>query len=75
MVSLANVCCNYFIQKTIISDLPEKVVLDDYCYLTKAQVALYERILKDSMDSISKSESKISRRGAIFKLITNLKQV
>ena len=60
--------------KTIISDLPEKVVLDDYCYLTKAQVALYERILKDSMDFISKSESKISRRGAIFKLITNLKQ-
>lgn len=61
--------------KTIISDLPEKVVLDDYCYLTKAQVALYERILKESMDSITKSESKISRRGAIFKLITNLKQV
>ena len=61
--------------KTIISDLPEKVVLDDYCYLTKAQVALYERILKDSMESITKSESKISRRGAIFKLITNLKQV
>ncbi|MBQ8635354.1 DEAD/DEAH box helicase [bacterium] len=61
--------------KTIISDLPEKVVLDDYCYLTKSQVALYERILKESMDSISKSESKIGRRGAIFKLITNLKQV
>ena len=61
--------------KTIISDLPEKVVLDDFCYLTKAQVALYERILKDSMESITKSESKISRRGAIFKLITNLKQV
>lgn len=61
--------------KTIISDLPEKVVLDDYCYLTKSQVALYERILKESMDSITKSESKIGRRGAIFKLITNLKQV
>lgn len=61
--------------KTIISDLPEKVVLDDFCYLTKPQVALYERILKESMDSITKSESKISRRGAIFKLITNLKQV
>ena len=61
--------------KTIISDLPEKVVLDDYCYLTKPQVALYERILKESMDSISKSENKMNRRGAIFKLITNLKQV
>ena len=61
--------------KTIISDLPEKVVLDDFCYLTKPQVALYERILKESMESISKSESKMNRRGAIFKLITNLKQV
>ena len=61
--------------KTIISDLPEKVVLDDYCYLTKSQVALYERILKQSMESISKSDSKMNRRGAIFKLITNLKQV
>ncbi len=61
--------------KTIISDLPEKVVLDDFCYLTKPQVVLYERILKESMESISKSESKMNRRGAIFKLITNLKQV
>lgn len=61
--------------KTIISDLPEKVVLDDFCYLTKSQVALYERILKESMESISKSESRMNRRGAIFKLITNLKQV
>ena len=61
--------------KTIISDLPEKVVLDEFCYLTKAQIALYERILKESMESISNSASKMNRRGAIFKLITNLKQV
>mgnify|MGYP004674336635 CR=1 FL=1 len=25
----------------------EKIVLDDFCYLTKTQVALYERILKE----------------------------
>ncbi len=61
--------------KTIISDLPEKVVLDDFCYLTKPQVALYERILNESMESITKSESRMNRRGAIFKLITNLKQI
>ncbi len=61
--------------KTIISDLPEKIVLDDYCYLTKAQVALYERILNQSMENITKSDNRMGRRGAIFKLITNLKQV
>ena len=31
--------------KTIINDLPEKVVIDDYCYLTKAQTILYNRVL------------------------------
>ena len=61
--------------KTIITDLPEKVVLDDFCYLTKAQAALYEKVLKTSMDEIHSAKAQINRRGAIFKLITSLKQV
>lgn len=61
--------------KTIISDLPEKIVLDEYCYLTKAQAALYERVLTQSMTEIHSAGQGINRRGAIFKLITNLKQV
>jgi SNF2 family DNA or RNA helicase len=61
--------------KTIISDLPEKIVLDEYCYLTKAQAALYERVLSASMQEISSAKAVINRRGAIFKLITCLKQV
>lgn len=61
--------------KSIISDLPDKVVLDEYCYLTKAQAALYERVLSQSMGEITSSGGGINRRGAIFKLITSLKQV
>ena len=61
--------------KTIISDLPEKVVLDEYCYLTKMQAALYERVLSQSMSEIHSAGQGINRRGAIFKLITSLKQV
>ena len=61
--------------KTIISDLPEKIVLDEYCYLTKMQAALYERVLTQSMVEIHSAGQGINRRGAIFKLITNLKQV
>lgn len=61
--------------KTIISDLPEKIVLDEYCYLTKAQAALYERVLTQSMAEIHSAGQGINRRGAIFKLITSLKQV
>ncbi len=61
--------------KTVISDLPDKVVLDEYCYLTKTQATLYERVLSQSMGEISASGGGINRRGAIFKLITSLKQV
>ena len=60
--------------KSIISDLPEKVVLNEYCYLTKTQAALYQSVLDNLMSDIAKL-SGINRRGMIFKLITALKQI
>lgn len=60
--------------KTVISDLPDKVVLNDYCYLEKAQAVLYEKTLNEMMDKIS-GFSGVNRRGNIFKLITALKQI
>ncbi len=60
--------------KTIIDDLPEKMVLDEYCYLTKNQAALYEKTLNTLMTDIS-GQKGINRRGIIFKLITALKQI
>ena len=60
--------------KSIISDLPEKVVLNEYCYLTKTQAALYQSVLDNLMSDISKLNG-INRRGMIFKLITALKQI
>ncbi len=60
--------------KSIIDDLPEKMVLDEYCYLTKTQAALYEKTLNTLMNDIS-SQTGINRRGIIFKLITALKQI
>ncbi len=60
--------------KTIIDDLPEKMVLDEYCYLTKTQAALYEKTLNTLMGDISNQKG-INRRGVIFKLITALKQI
>lgn len=60
--------------KNVITDLPEKLVLDDYCYLSKAQAALYEKTLTEMMDKISGVVG-INRRGNIFKLITALKQI
>ncbi len=60
--------------KSIIDDLPEKLVLDEYCYLSKPQAALYEKTLNDMMNQISTIKG-INRRGMIFKLITALKQI
>ncbi len=60
--------------KNIINDLPEKIVFDEYCYLTKEQAALYETTLNEHMKNISDA-SGINRRGLILKLITSLKQI
>ena len=60
--------------KSVISDLPEKLVINDYCYLSKAQSILYEKTLNEMMAKIS-GFTGVSRRGNIFKLITALKQI
>ena len=60
--------------KNVISDLPEKIVINDYCYLSKAQAVIYEKTLNEMMEKIS-GFSGINRRGNIFKLITALKQI
>ncbi len=60
--------------KHVISDLPEKMVLNEYCYLSKPQAVLYEKTLNEMMSKISEF-SGVNRRGNIFKLITALKQI
>ena len=60
--------------KSVISDLPEKMVLNDYCYLAKGQAVLYEKTLNEMMTKIS-GFTGVNRRGNIFKLITALKQI
>ena len=60
--------------KKVISDLPDKIVLNDYCYLNKTQSVLYEKTLNEMMEKISEF-SGVNRRGNIFKLITALKQI
>lgn len=60
--------------KTVICDLPEKNVIDEYCYLAKEQAALYESVLNATLKEIDTSFG-ISRKGNILKLITQLKQI
>ena len=41
--------------KSIIEDLPDKMVSDEYCYLTKEQAALYKRVVDATMEIIEGS--------------------
>jgi SNF2 family DNA or RNA helicase len=60
--------------KSIITDLPDKLTSDEYCYLTKAQAAIYQNVVDSIMKDIQSSDG-IERKGLIFKLIMALKQI
>ncbi len=60
--------------KSIISDLPDKIENNQICNLSKEQAALYKSITYDLMQEVENAEG-ISRRGIILKLLTILKQV
>lgn len=60
--------------KSVISDLPDKIEIKEYCALTKEQTTLYASVLQDIERAISESEG-IGRKGAILGALTKLKQV
>ncbi len=60
--------------KSIISDLPEKIETDVFCSLNKEQASLYAAVLDDLEEKLSGS-SGIRRRGAVLSAVTSLKQV
>ncbi len=60
--------------KSIISDLPKKIEIKDYCNLTKEQASLYEAVVEEMKEKIREAEG-ISRRGLVLSTITRLKQV
>ena len=60
--------------KNIIKDLPDKIVNDIYCNLTKEQIALYKEVLDSSMAEVEANEG-MKRKGLVLKLINSLKQI
>ncbi|MEY3248911.1 MAG: hypothetical protein RL742_954 [Bacteroidota bacterium] len=62
--------------KSIISDLPEKIETDQFCMLTPEQAALYQNVVDESLRAIEKEkEGDIKRQGLVLKMLTALKQV
>ncbi len=60
--------------RSIISDLPEKLEMKVYCNLTKEQGALYETVLREVEKQLYESEG-MKRRGLILATLTRLKQI
>ena len=60
--------------RNVITDLPDKQEVKEYCNLTKEQAALYKAVIKD-LESEIKEKDKMSRKGTILATITRLKQI
>lgn len=60
--------------RSIISDLPDKVEIKEYCTLTREQASLYQAVVDDTLKKIESSEG-IERKGLVLATLTRLKQV
>ncbi|WP_243156390.1 DEAD/DEAH box helicase [Clostridium sp. C8-1-8] len=60
--------------KTVISDLPEKVELKEYATLSKKQVVLYNKLVKELEAKLNNSEG-IERKGLVLASIMKFKQI
>jgi uncharacterized Zn finger protein/superfamily II DNA or RNA helicase len=66
--------------KTIISDLPDKISQNQFALLTKRQAALYEQTMQAAMKEIescegSDNQTLFKRRGLVLQMILALKQI
>ncbi|MEO6719968.1 MAG: SNF2-related protein [Ferruginibacter sp.] len=66
--------------KTIISDLPDKIEIDSYSHLAKEQASLYEKTLHKALEAIESMEtvdhkSLFVRQGLVLQMILALKQI
>ena len=59
--------------RTIITDLPDKIEMKEWCTLTPEQATLYQAVVNDMMARIDASEG-IERRGLVLATMTKLKQ-
>jgi SNF2 family DNA or RNA helicase len=58
----------------VITDLPEKIEIKQYCRLTTEQASLYQSVVDDMMEKIENTDG-IERRGNVLAAMAKLKQV
>ncbi|WP_425554502.1 SNF2-related protein [Dactylosporangium siamense] len=60
--------------RSIISDLPEKLEMEVLCNLTREQASLYQAVVDEMLGKIERSEG-VARRGLVLATMTRLKQI
>ena len=60
--------------QSIISDLPEKIELDEWCGLSDEQRRLYSKTVDDTLEAIARAP-RGERHGRVLGLLTRLKQI
>ncbi len=61
--------------KSIITDLPDKVEQDFLCDLSKDQAALYESVVREGLAALEGESDLFRRQGAVLQMILALKQI
>jgi uncharacterized Zn finger protein len=61
--------------KSIISDLPDKIEQNQYCELAEKQAALYESVVREALRVISGESDTFKRQGLVLQMIMALKQI
>jgi SNF2 family DNA or RNA helicase/intein/homing endonuclease len=61
--------------RSIISDLPDKIEIKMWCNLTTEQASLYQATVTDMLRRIEAAEEDIERRGLVLATMAKLKQV
>jgi SNF2 family DNA or RNA helicase len=60
--------------KSIISDLPDKLEMNEYAALSKKQIALYQKLIDQIEDKLQDAEG-IERKGLVLSSIMKFKQI
>ncbi len=61
--------------RSIITDLPEKIEQDQLCQLTAEQSALYESVVREGLEVIHGTSDTFQRQGVVLQMIQALKQI
>ena len=61
--------------RTIITDLPDKIEMKSYAALTKKQVVLYNKLVKELQEKLESAEEGIQRKGLVLAALMKFKQI